>query len=98
MGSWGCSSLSLAVEIVEWLLVLSSSESVMFVCDGEEHGLSENVLVMGDEGSRGECVLSLGVVCMVPFRATRCVSNVSKLNTAGGDGPEKGTRMSVRWS
>ena len=27
---------------------------------------------------------------MVPFKETRCVSNLSRHNTAGGDGPEMG--------
>ena len=36
------------------------------------------------------CVLSLGVVCMVPFSDTRCASNLSKHSTAGGNGPEMG--------
>ena len=70
--------------------MLSSSEPVLFVCDGKEHGLSDDVLVVADEGSRGVCVLPLGVVCMVPFRETRSVSNLSKYNTDGGDGLEMG--------
>ena len=61
---------------------------MLFVCDGKEHGLSNDVLVVGDEDSRGVWVLSLDVVCMVPFSDTRCVSNLSKHNTAGGNGPE----------
>ena len=52
MGSQGHSYLSLVVEIVECSLVLSSSNSVLFVCDGKECILSD-VLVVGDEGSRG---------------------------------------------
>ena len=38
---------------MDWSLVLSSSESVLFVCDGKEHGLSDDVLVVGDEASGG---------------------------------------------
>ena len=53
MGIWGHTCLLLAVEIVKWSLVLSSSESVLFLYDGKEHGLSEDVLVVGDEGSWG---------------------------------------------
>ena len=36
------------------------------------------------------CVLSSSVVCMAPFIETRCVSNLSKHNPAGGSGPEMG--------
>ena len=32
-------------------------------------------------------MLSSGVVSMVPFSETRCVSNLSKHNTASGDDP-----------
>ena len=53
MGSWGHSCLLLVVEIVEWSLVLSSSESVLFVCDGREHGLSDDALVVSDDSSEG---------------------------------------------
>ena len=63
---------------------------MLFVCDGEEHGLSDDELVVGDEGSSGVWMLSLGVVCMVSFKETKCVSNLPKHNTAGGDGPEMG--------
>ena len=76
MGSLGHSCLSLAVEIVEWSLVLSSeSDSVLLVYDGEKHGLSVDILIVGDEGSGCVCVLSSGVVCRVPFSAKRCMSN-----------------------
>ena len=34
--------------------------------------------------------VSFGVVCMVLFIETRCVSNLSKHNIAGGDSPEMG--------
>ena len=61
MGSQGHSCLSPVVEIVEWSLVLSSSESVLLGCDGEEHGLSVDILIVGDEGSGVVYVLSLGV-------------------------------------
>ena len=37
--------------------MLSSSDSVLFVCDGKEHGLSDDVLVVGDEGSGSVCVV-----------------------------------------
>ena len=37
--------------------MLSSSESVLFVCNDEEHGLFDDVLIVGDEGSRGVCVV-----------------------------------------
>ena len=57
MGGWGHSCLLLVVEIVKWSLVLPSSESVLFVRDGEEHGLSDYVLVMRDEGFGCMCCL-----------------------------------------
>ena len=60
--------------------MLSSSDSVVLVCDGEEHGISVDILIVGDEGSRG-CV-----VCMVPFSDTRLWED----STTSGDGPEKG--------
>ena len=61
MGSQGCSYLLLAVKTMEWSLVLSSFEFVLFVCDDKEHGLSDDVHVMGDEGSKGVCVV-FGIV------------------------------------
>ena len=33
-------------------------------------------------------MLSSGVGCMVPFKETKCRSNLSRHNTAGGNGPE----------
>ena len=57
MGSWRHSSLLLAVEIVKWSPVLSSPDSVLLVCDGEEHGLSVDITVVGDEGSGCLCCL-----------------------------------------
>ena len=76
MVSRGHRCLSLVVEIVKWSLVLSSdSESVLLACDGKEEGLSVDMLIVGDEGSGGVCMSSSGVVCRVPFSATRCVSN-----------------------
>ena len=68
MGSWGQSCLLLSVKIVEWSLVLSSSESVQCVCDGKGHGLFDDVLVVGDESSEGVWVLSSGVSCLVLFK------------------------------
>ena len=80
------------VETVYWSLVLSESESGLV--EGEEHGLcvelSDEELVVGDEGSGGVWVLSSSVGCKVPFRETRCASNLSKHNSTGGDSPEMG--------
>ena len=59
MGSWGHISLSLAVEIAEWSLLLSSSESVLLVCDGEEHGLPVDMIIVGGEGSGCVCCLQV---------------------------------------
>ena len=74
MASWGHSCLLLAVEIVDWSLVISSeTDTVLLVCDGKEHRLSVDILFVVDEGSRDVCV-----VCRVPFSATRYVSNLSK--------------------
>ena len=39
--------------------MLSSSESVLFVSDGEEHGLSDDVLAVDDEGSGCVCCLQV---------------------------------------
>ena len=92
MGSWGYNCILLVVETVYWSLVLSEAESGLV--EGEEHGLcvelSDEVLVVGEEDSGGMWVLSLIFGCKVPFRETRCVSNLSKHNSAGGDSPEMG--------
>ena len=53
MGSQGHSCLLLAIKTVDWSLVLSSSEFVLVVSDSKKHGLSDDVLVVGDEGSGG---------------------------------------------
>ena len=37
-------------------------------------------------------MLSWAIVCMVPFKETRCASNLSMHNTAGGVGPEMGLK------
>ena len=83
----------LAVETVDLLLVLSESE-LESVLLGEEHGLSggicDEVLVVGDEGSNDVGVWSLNVSCKVPLRETRCLSSLSKHNSACGGGPEMG--------
>ena len=41
--------------------MLSSSKSVLFECDGEEHGLSDDVLVVDYQGS-GVCWCCLWVL------------------------------------
>ena len=58
MGEWGWSGCSLAADIVDWSLVLSSElESVLLVCHGDEDGLvSVDVLIEGVEGSGHVCV------------------------------------------
>ena len=69
MGSQGHSCLLLVVEIMEWSLVLfSDSEYVLLVCDGEEHGLSVDMLIVGDEGLGSVCVSSSGVVFRGPIQ------------------------------
>ena len=73
--------------------MLSLSESVLFVHDGKEHGLSDDdELFVGDEGSKSVWVLSSDIVCMVPFKETRCVNSLSKHKTAGGNGPKMGLK------
>ena len=97
MESQGHSCLSLVVETVDWLLVLSESESGLV--DGQEHGLSyelcDEILVVGDEGSKDVSVLSSGVGYNVPLRETRSASNLSKHNSAGGSGPEMGLEWAL---
>ena len=85
MGSWGHSCLSLMVKIVEWSLVLSSSESVLFVMAKNMDCLMMCLWVMR---VLVVYVFSLGVVCIVPFSDTWCVRNLSKHNIAGRNGPE----------
>ena len=69
----------------------SDSESILWICDDEEDGMEiVDVLSKGYAGSGAVCVSSVGVVCRVPFIATRYVSNWCMLGSAGGDGPEMG--------
>ena len=92
----GHSWQSLAVDIVDWLLVLlSESESVLVLCDvGEEDGLKTvDVCVDGDAVSWGICVSCSGAVCRVLFIATRCASSWSMHSSAGKNGPE----MRLEW-
>ena len=99
MGSWGQSCLSLAVETVYWSLVLSEYESGLV--DGEEHGLSvelsDELLVVGDEGSGSMWVLSSSVGCKVPFRERKFASNLSKHNSASCGSLEMGLEWVLRW-
>ena len=76
MGRWGHNWWSLAIDIVDWLLVLSSESRSMLGNVSEAVGLDMvGVLVEGDAGLGGFCVSSSGVVHRVPFIATRYVSN-----------------------
>ena len=53
---WGHSCLSLAMEIVDWPLVLSGSDSESALFDEEQGHCGEvgvELLVVGDEGSEG---------------------------------------------
>ena len=65
------------------------------IYNGEEDGLGTvDVFVEGDVITSGVCVLSSGVVCTVPFIATRCASNWSVHGSAGKNGPE----MRLAWA
>ena len=93
---WSQSRQALPVNIVEWSLVLSSdSESVLLVCDGDEDGLKSVDVLEDDSGTGGICVSSIGMVCRVPFFATRCVSNWSMQDSAGRDSHEIGLEWAL---
>ena len=87
---WGCSCLSLTVDSVNCLFVLSASDSESEVLGEEEHGLCVEMVVVGKEGSNGVVLWCSVVICEVPFKETRCASNLFKHNSACGIGPEMG--------
>ena len=94
IGRWGYSLQSLAVDTVDWSLVLlSDSESELFVLwnVSEEAGLDMlDSLDESDAGSGGISGSPCDVAYKVPFIATRCVSNWSMLGSVGENGPEMG--------
>ena len=91
MGKWDQSCLSLAVEMVNWLPVLSV---VLAVSDSEsgseELKLWEEDVIVGDEGSKGAMSTCSVVVCRLPFKETSYVSKMFKHISAFGGGPELG--------
>ena len=54
----------------------------------EELGLCVELYLVGEEG--GVVLWSSAVICEVPFKEARCVSNLFKHNSACGRGPEMG--------
>ena len=90
MGNLGQSCLSLAVDMVDWLLVLSvllaASDSMSV---SKELELCEDDVIL-DEGSIGAASWCSVVVCALPFKETRCMSNLFKQISAFGRCPEMG--------
>ena len=91
---WGHSCLSLAIDIVDWSLVLSASDLESKVLGEEELGFCVKLIVVGEEGSNGVVLQSSVVICEVPLKETRCVSSLFKHNSACGRGPE----MQLNWA
>ena len=67
------------------MLAASDSES-----ESEELKLCEGDVILGDEGSLGAVSWCSVVVCGLPFKETRCMSNLFKHVSAFGGGPEMG--------
>ena len=70
--------------------MLAASESESESLNEEELGSYVEMVDVGEEGSSGVVLWSSFVICEVPLRETRCVSNLFKHNCASGGGPEMG--------
>ena len=71
-------------------VILGDESEVESVELGEEDEFSSEVHVAGDEGLWGGSVLSFVEGCAIPLREIRCISNLSRHNSACGGGPEIG--------
>ena len=70
------------------MLAVSDSESG--VLSEEELGSCIEMVDVGEEGSGGVVLWSSVLICEVPLRETRCMSNLFKHNCACDGGAEMG--------